>query len=72
VTAPTAQTKSSKTGLLATDAGGRLVLRRVLVRVVSGDSRGREALLEGGTMVLGSHPDTDLLIELSARPVTDR
>ncbi len=51
------------TGVLATDAGGRLVLRRVRVRVVSGDSRGAEALLEGGTLVIGSHPDVDLTVE---------
>jgi DNA-binding NtrC family response regulator len=58
----TAHTQN-RTGLLATDAGGRLVLRRVLVRVVSGDSRGSEAVLEGGTLVIGSHPDVDLVVE---------
>jgi DNA-binding NtrC family response regulator len=52
-----------RTGLLTTSAGGEIVLRRVMVRVVSGPSRGREALLEEGTMVLGSHPDADLTIE---------
>ena len=30
------------TGMLATDAGGALVVRRVLVRVVSGPDRGHE------------------------------
>lgn len=57
------RTPGSRTGLLATDAGGRLVLRRVKVRVVSGESRGNEALLEGGTLVIGSHPDVDLVVE---------
>jgi len=51
------------TGLLTTDAGGQVVLRRVLVRVVSGKSRGSEALLEQGTLVLGSHPDADLRVD---------
>jgi DNA-binding NtrC family response regulator len=50
------------TGLLSTDAGGRLVLRRVLVRVVSGNERGQEAVLEGGTLVIGSHADADLTL----------
>jgi DNA-binding NtrC family response regulator len=36
------------------------VLRRVLVRVVSGDDRGKEAVLEGGTLLIGSHSDVDL------------
>lgn len=48
------------TGMLATDAGGALVVRRVLVRVVSGPDRGAERVLEVGTMVLGSHPEADL------------
>lgn len=48
------------TGMLATDAGGALVVRRVLVRVVSGPDRGVERVLEVGTLVVGSHPDADL------------
>lgn len=52
-----------RTGLLTTSAGGEIVLRRVMVRVVSGPSRGAHALLEEGTMVLGSHPDADLVIQ---------
>jgi DNA-binding NtrC family response regulator len=51
-----------KTGLLATDHTGALVQRRVLVRVVSGDDRGKEVLLEGGTITIGSHPDADLVL----------
>ncbi|HJL15805.1 MAG TPA: FHA domain-containing protein [Sandaracinaceae bacterium LLY-WYZ-13_1] len=51
------------TGVLGTDEGGRLVLRRVLVRVVSGPSRGAERLLEAGTMLLGSHPEADLVVK---------
>jgi DNA-binding NtrC family response regulator len=49
-----------RTGVLATDAGGELIVRRVLVRVVSGDDRGKEAILEGGTLLIGKHPDVDL------------
>ncbi len=41
---------NARTGVLATDASGALVLRRVLVRVVSGEDRGKELLLEGGTV----------------------
>ena len=52
----------SRTGLLGTDAGGRLVLRRVRVRVVSGDDAGREAVLEGGTLSVGTHPDAELAL----------
>ena len=51
-----------KTGVLATDAGGTLVLRRVLVRVVSGDDRGRELILEEGTILIGSQPDADIVL----------
>jgi two-component system, NtrC family, response regulator GlrR len=50
------------TGMLATDPGGALVVRRVLVRVVSGNARGAERLLEAGTMLIGSHEDADLYV----------
>lgn len=50
------------TGMLATDNGGALVVRRVLVRVVSGPDRGAERLLESGTLMCGSHPDADLML----------
>lgn len=50
------------TGMLATDAGGAMVVRRVLVRVVSGVDRGSERVLEAGTMLLGSHPEADLVL----------
>ncbi|MBX3251890.1 MAG: sigma 54-dependent Fis family transcriptional regulator [Myxococcales bacterium] len=52
-----------RTGLLTTGAGGDVVLRRVVVRVVSGASRGAEALLEEGTLVIGTHPDADLRVD---------
>lgn len=55
-------TTPAGTGVLGTDAGGHLVLRRVLVRVVSGPDRGSHLMLEGGTIVLGSHPDADLTL----------
>lgn len=51
------------TGVLATDAGGALVLRRIRVRVASGPSRGAEHELEQGTMVIGTHGEADLVIE---------
>lgn len=50
------------TGMLATDAGGTMVVRRVLVRAVSGVDRGQERVLEAGTMLLGSHPEADLVL----------
>ncbi len=54
--------RTAGTGMLATDAGGRLVLRRVLVRVVSGSDRGAERTLEGGTLIVGSSPDAELVL----------
>lgn len=50
------------TGVLATDAGGALVLRRVRVRVASGPDRGAERELDQGTLVVGSHPQADLVL----------
>ena len=44
------------------DAGGTLVVRRVLARVVSGPDRGQERLLEAGTIMCGSHPEADLVL----------
>ncbi len=54
--------RTAQTGILTTSAGGDVVLRRVLVRVVTGTSRGKEALLEAGTLVVGSHAETDLVV----------
>jgi two-component system nitrogen regulation response regulator GlnG len=51
------------TGVLATDSGGTLVLRRILVRVVSGADRGQERVLEAGTLRVGSHPECDLVLQ---------
>jgi DNA-binding NtrC family response regulator len=45
-----------------TDAAGGLVVRRVRVRVTSGPDRGREALLEAGTLLIGTHSDNDLIL----------
>ncbi len=50
------------TGVLVTDAAGSLVVRRVRVRVTSGPDRGREALLEAGTLLVGTHTDNDLIL----------
>jgi DNA-binding NtrC family response regulator len=51
------------TGVLATDAGGVLVLRRIRVRVASGPSRGLERELDQGTLVIGSAAEADLVLE---------
>lgn len=50
------------TGAVMTDASGGLVVRRVRVRVVGGPDRGREALLEAGTLLVGTHTDNDLIL----------
>lgn len=50
------------TGVLMTDDRGSLVVRRVRVRVTSGPDRGREALLEAGTLLVGTHADNDLVL----------
>ncbi len=55
-------TMTGLVGTLATDATGALVVRRVLVRVVSGDDRGKEKVLESGTMTIGSHHEADLTL----------
>ena len=47
-----------RTGLLTTNAGGEVVLRGVLVRSL--DDPEMQALLEVGTLVIGSHEDADL------------
>lgn len=51
-----------KTGLLTTNAGGEIVLKRVRVRVLSGDSANAELLLDCGTRTLGSSTDAELTI----------
>ncbi len=50
------------TGALLSDPSGGLIVRRVRVRVVVGPDRGREALLEAGTLLVGTHPDNDLVL----------
>lgn len=55
-----------RTGVLTTNAGGDVVLRRVLVRSL--DEPGVEAILEVGTLIVGSHDDADL--RLSDRSVS--
>jgi DNA-binding NtrC family response regulator len=50
------------TGVLRTDAGGRLVVRRVRIRVVKGPDRGEERLLEGGSLFVGKHGASDLVL----------
>jgi len=56
------QTRGSS-GLLYTDGGsGELKLRRFLVRVTAGPDRGKESLLEEGTLLVGTHPDNDFAL----------
>jgi len=50
------------TGVLATDPHGQLVVRRVRVRVLVGPDKSREALLEAGTLLVGTHSDNDLVL----------
>lgn len=50
------------TGVLQTDPAGGLVVRRVRVRVVAGADRGREAMLEAGTLLVGTHSENDLIL----------
>ena len=50
------------TGVLRTDAGGRLVVSRVRIRVVKGPDRGEERLLEGGSLFVGKHGASDLVL----------
>ncbi|MGE0785402.1 MAG: sigma-54-dependent Fis family transcriptional regulator [Sandaracinaceae bacterium] len=56
------QRLAPSTGVVGTNPGNQLVLRRLVVRVVSGPDRGKEKRLESGTMLLGSHPDADLVL----------
>ncbi|MBI2897082.1 MAG: sigma 54-interacting transcriptional regulator [Deltaproteobacteria bacterium] len=56
------QTRVSS-GVLYTEGGtGDLKLRRFLVRVSTGPDRGKEILLEEGTLLVGSHPDNDFVL----------
>jgi DNA-binding NtrC family response regulator len=52
-----------ETGILGTDGGSRAaVVQRMLLRVTTGPDRGLERLFEGGTLVVGSHPQADLVL----------
>jgi len=52
-----------ETGVLGTDGGSRAaVVTRLLLRVTTGPDRGRERLFESGTVVVGSHPEADLVL----------
>ncbi|MBI5514133.1 MAG: sigma 54-dependent Fis family transcriptional regulator [Deltaproteobacteria bacterium] len=50
------------TGVITTDLAGGIVVRRVRVRVTLGPDRGREAMLEAGTLLVGTHADNDLIL----------
>ncbi|MEM9068401.1 MAG: FHA domain-containing protein [Myxococcota bacterium] len=54
--------RPARTGILTTNPAGDIVLRRVLVRVATGSDRGSERVLEEGTLVIGSHPEADLVV----------
>ncbi len=62
-TAVGALVRPDRTGVLTTNAVGDVVFRRVLVRVATGSARGTERVLEEGTLVVGSHPDADVVVE---------
>jgi DNA-binding NtrC family response regulator len=52
-----------ETGILGTDGGSRVaVVTRMLLRVTAGPDRGLERLFEGGTLVVGSHPEADIVL----------
>ena len=52
-----------ETGLLITDgANGLLKLRRFVIRVVAGPDTGLEHTLESGTVLVGTHPNNDLVL----------
>lgn len=50
----------TSTDLYGTDAGGRLVVRRVRVRVADGPDAGEEATLQQGSLVVGTSPSVDV------------
>jgi len=52
----------AQTGILGTDGTQRVVVRRVLVRVSVGPDRGVEQRLDGGTLLIGTSPDADLVL----------
>jgi DNA-binding NtrC family response regulator len=47
---------------LYTDAGGKLRERRFRLRVVVGPDQGRELPLEGGTAIVGTHRNADIVL----------
>jgi two-component system, NtrC family, response regulator GlrR len=47
---------------LYTDAGGKLRERRFRLRVVAGPDKGRELSLEGGTAIVGTHRNADIVL----------
>ena len=52
-----------ETGLLITDGqSGVLKLRRFVIRVVAGPDSGLEHTLESGTVLVGTHPNNDLVL----------
>lgn len=52
-----------ETGILGTDGDSRVaVVTRMLLRVTTGPDRGAERLFEGGTLVVGSHLEADLVL----------
>ncbi len=52
-----------ETGLLITDGkSGLLKLRRYIIRVAAGPDAGLEHTIESGTVLVGSHPDNDVVL----------
>jgi DNA-binding NtrC family response regulator len=53
---------SPETGVLSTGGGSRSAVSGVRLRVTAGPDRGLERLFEGGTLVVGSHPSSDIVL----------
>ena len=47
---------------LYTDAGGQLIERSYRLAVVAGPDAGLRRVIEGGTTMIGSHPDNDIVL----------
>jgi len=56
------QTDVTSHSKMYTDAGGMLIQRGYRLRVVAGPDAGKEIPLDIGTILVGSHPDNDLVL----------
>lgn len=53
---------ATRTGLVGTDAGGRLVSVRAVLRVTRGPDTGKTLELEAGSAIVGAHKSCDLVL----------